>query len=180
MTDRVFNVLFLCTGNSARSILAEALLNHLGEGRFHAYSAGSHPRGDVHPLALETLRRFDLPIEGLRSKSWDEFEQADAPPMDFIFTVCDNAAGEACPLWLGHPVTAHWGIEDPAAVEGPAFERKAAFARAFAYLRHRISAFVALPMHRLDPAVLQSELQAIGASEDVSSGQAPVQAVSHD
>ncbi|MFI4959774.1 MAG: arsenate reductase ArsC [Lysobacterales bacterium] len=180
MTDRVFNVLFLCTGNSARSILAEALLNHLGEGRFRAYSAGSNPRGEVHPLALETLRRFELPIEGLRSKSWDEFEQVDAPTMDFIFTVCDNAAGEACPLWLGHPVTAHWGIADPAAVEGFELECKAAFATAFGYLRKRISAFVALPMQRLDPAALRSQLQAIGAGEGASSGRASVQVVSHD
>lgn len=180
MTDRVFNVLFLCTGNSARSILAEALLNHLGEGRFHAYSAGSHPRGEVHPLALQTLRSFDLPIEGLRSKSWDEFERPDAPIMDFIFTVCDNAAGEACPLWLGHPVSAHWGIEDPAAAKGSELERKAAFATAFVHLRKRISAFVTLPMQRLDPMALKSELQAIGGGEGASSGAAAIQEAFRD
>ena len=165
MTDRVFNVLFLCTGNSARSILAESLLNQMGQGRFRAYSAGSHPKGEVHPLALETLHGLDFPVDGLRSKSWDEFESVDAPTMDFIFTVCDNAAGEACPLWLGHPVTAHWGIEDPAAVKGTRLERKGAFVMAFGYLHQRISAFVALPMHQLEPAALMSALQAIGATE---------------
>lgn len=170
MTDRVFNVLFLCTGNSARSILAESLLNQMGHGRFRAYSAGSYPKGEVHPLALQTLRGLDFPIDGLRSKSWDEFESADAPTMDFIFTVCDNAAGEACPLWLGHPVTAHWGIEDPAAVRGTELEQKAAFVMAFGYLHQRISAFVALPIHRLEPAALESALQAIGAIEGASHG----------
>lgn len=171
MTDRVFNVLFLCTGNSARSILAESLLNQVGYGRFRAYSAGSHPKGEVHPLALETLRSLDFPIDGLRSKSWDEFERPDAPTMDFIFTVCDNAAGEACPLWLGHPVTAHWGVDDPAAVTGTELERKAAFVTSFGYLRNRIGAFVALPMHGLEPAALTAELQAIGGI-DGASGQA--------
>ena len=170
MTDRVFNVLFLCTGNSARSILAESLLNQMGHGRFQAYSAGSHPKGEVHPLALETLRGLDFPVDGLRSKSWDEFEASDAPIMDFIFTVCDNAAGEACPLWLGHPVTAHWGIEDPAAVKGTELQLKAAFVEALGHLRNRISAFVALPLHRLDPARLMSALQAIGAIEGASRG----------
>jgi len=179
MSDRVFNVLFLCTGNSARSILAESVLNQMGNGRFRAYSAGSQPKGEVHPLALETLRSLDFPVDGLRSKSWEEFESAGAPTMDFIFTVCDNAAGEACPLWLGHPVTAHWGIEDPAAVEGTELERKAAFVAAFGYLRNRISALVALPMHRLKPAALQSELQAIGAIEGNSSDQAASQDASH-
>jgi arsenate reductase len=175
-----FNVLFLCTGNSARSILAESLLNRLGEGRFHAYSAGSQPRGEVHPLAIETLRSFGMPTTGMRSKSWDEFEQAGAPVMDFIFTVCDNAAGEACPVWLGHPVSAHWGIEDPAAVQGTDLQRKAAFVAAFGYLKQRIEAFVALPVHRLAPAALRSELVAIGASAGASSRVSQAEQGSHD
>jgi arsenate reductase len=170
MSGRVFNVLFLCTGNSARSILAESLLAHLGAGRFRAWSAGSHPKGLVHPLALEVLREVGLPVAGLRSKSWDEFEQADAPAMDFIFTVCDNAAGEACPLWLGHPVSEHWGIVDPAAVQGAMREQKAAFVAALGHLRHRIEAFVALPIGKLEPAALKSALQAIGAREGASAG----------
>jgi arsenate reductase len=178
MTDRVFDVLFLCTGNSARSILAESLLNQMGNGRFRAYSAGSHPKGEVHPLARETLRSLDFPIDGLRSKSWDEFERPDAPTMDLIITVCDNAAGEACPLWLGHPVTAHWGIEDPAAVTGTELERKAAFFTALGYLRNRISAFVALPMDGLEPAALRSALQAIGGIEGAS-GQTASRELSH-
>jgi arsenate reductase (thioredoxin) len=179
MTDRVFNVLFLCTGNSARSILAESLLNQMGDGRFRAHSAGSHPKGTVHPLALETLRGLDFPIDGLRSKSWDEFESTEAPIMDFIFTVCDNAAGEACPLWLGHPMTAHWGIEDPAAVEGSELEQKTAFVVACGYLHSRISAFVALPIHRLEPAALKSALQAIGGIEGASSVPITMGAASH-
>lgn len=170
MTEHVFNVLFLCTGNSARSILAESLLNCIGGGRFRAWSAGSQPKVEVHPLALETLRNFDLPTAGLRSKSWDEFEQTGAPTMDFIFTVCDNAAGEACPVWLGHPVSAHWGIEDPAAAAGTELQRKAAFVSAFGFLKNRIEAFVALPMHHLAPATLRAELAAIGASKGASDG----------
>lgn len=170
MNGRVFHVLFLCTGNSARSILAESLLAHLGAERFRAYSAGSHPKGVVHPLALEVLREAGLPVAGLRSKSWDEFEQADAPAMDFIFTVCDNAAGEACPLWLGHPVSAHWGIADPAAVAGAMDERKAAFVAALVHLRNRIEAFVALPIDKLEPAALKSALRAIGARAGASAG----------
>lgn len=180
MSDRIFNVLFLCTGNSARSILAESLLNQLGAGRFRAWSAGSQPKGEVHPLALETLRGFGLPIDGMRSKSWDEFERADAPAMDFIFTVCDNAAGEACPVWLGHPVSAHWGIEDPAAVRGSEAEQKAAFVKAFGYLKSRIEAFVALPIQRLAPAALHAELAAIGATEGSSGDHAARGASSAD
>ncbi len=179
MTERVFNALFLCTGNSARSILAEALLNHLGQGRFRAWSAGSHPKGEVHPLALQTLRNAGLPVAGLRSKSWEEFERVDAPSMDFIFTVCDNAAGETCPVWLGHPVSAHWGIEDPAAAQGLEAEQLAAFTRAFGYLRSRIGAFVALPLQRLEPVALQAKLQQIGATEGASTGPGAQVGASH-
>lgn len=138
------NVLFLCTGNSARSILAEALLNHpaIGHGRYRAFSAGSHPKGAVHPLALETLRTHGIATDGLRSKSWDEFAAPGAPPIDFVFTVCDNAAAEACPLWPGHPATAHWGIADPAAIEGTHAERQRAFTDAFAELKRRITTWV--------------------------------------
>jgi protein-tyrosine-phosphatase len=160
--DHVYNVLFLCTGNSARSIFGEALLNHLGGGRFRGYSAGSHPRGEVHPLALEVLAEAGIPTEGLRSKSWDEFAGPDAPQMDFVFTVCDSAAGEACPIWPGHPMTAHWGIEDPAAVEGYDLRRKLAFQDAFRYMRNRVSAFVSLPIAGLDRVSLQTRLHGIG------------------
>ena len=146
MPDHVYNVLFLCTGNSARSILAEAMLNKDGQGRFKAFSAGSQPKPDVNPMAVQVLRETEYPTEGLRSKSWDEFAGADAPVMDFVFTVCDNAAGEACPYWPGQPVTAHWGIEDPAAAEGTDLERKTAFVTAQCYLKNRIVAFVALPI----------------------------------
>jgi arsenate reductase len=139
----VYNVLFLCTGNSARSILAESLINHWGEGRFRGFSAGSHPRGAVHPLAIELLRQMNLPTEGLRSKSWDEFAAAGAPRIDLVVTVCDNAAAEVCPVWPGHPATAHWGIPDPAAVEGTPEQRMAAFRDALGTLERRIRAFVA-------------------------------------
>lgn len=142
----MLNVLFLCTGNSARSILAEQLLNHWGKGKFHAFSAGSHPKGQVHPIALALLQHMNLPTDGLRSKSWDEFARPAAPPIDFIFTVCDNAAGEVCPVWPGRPITAHWGIEDPAAVEGSESERWAAFRKAFQELESRIKAFTSLPV----------------------------------
>jgi len=162
MPERVYNVLFLCTGNSARSILAEAMLNKEGQGRFRAYSAGSQPKPDVNPLALQVLRETDYPTEGLRSKSWDEFAGPEAPVMDFVFTVCDNAAGEACPYWPGQPVTAHWGIEDPAAVEGSDMERKAAFVTAQRYLKNRIAAFVALPVCSLDQVALSSHVREIG------------------
>jgi arsenate reductase len=157
-----FNVLFLCTGNSARSILAEALINHWGRGKFVGYSAGSHPKGAVHPIALELLRRVNLPVEGLRSKSWDEFARADSPHMDFVFTVCDNAAGEACPLWPGQPMTAHWGVADPAAVEGPETRQWVAFRTALRELENRIKVFVSLPFASLDRLRLQERLDEIG------------------
>ncbi len=162
MPDRVYNVLFLCTGNSARSILAEAMLNKDGHGRFKAFSAGSQPKPDVNPMAIQVLRESEYPTEGLRSKTWDEFAAPDAPIMDFVFTVCDNAAGEACPFWPGQPVTAHWGIEDPAAVEGTDIERKTAFVTAQRYLKNRISAFLALPMASLDHVALTSQVREIG------------------
>jgi arsenate reductase len=167
MTDRILNVLFLCTGNSARSILAESILTKDGAGRFHAFSAGSMPKGDVNPLAIQTLEQFGYPTVGLRSKSWDEFEAAGAPPMDFVFTVCDNAAGEVCPIWPGHPLKAHWGIEDPAAAEGTHIEKLAAFATAFRYLKNRIDAFIALPAAKLQDSSL---LREIGSSQGASSG----------
>ncbi len=163
--DRVYNVLFLCTGNSARSILGEALLNHVGEGRFRAFSAGSTPKGKVHAMAIETLRKTGISTEGLRSKGWDEFATADAPHMDFVLTVCDNAAGEVCPIWPGQPMSAHWGIEDPAAVEGPEFQQRAAFEDALRYLRNRISAFINLPLASIDRMALTSKLRGIGAME---------------
>ena len=163
MPDRVFNVLFLCTGNSARSILGEALLNHVGQGRFRGYSAGSTPKGAVHPRTLETLAKAGISIEGLRSKPWDEFAVPAAPKMDFIFTVCDNAAGETCPIWPGQPLTAHWGIEDPAAVNGPEFKQRAAFEDALRFLRNRIGEFVILPLASIDRMALNSRLEAIGA-----------------
>ncbi len=157
-----YNVLFLCTGNSARSILAESLLNDLGKSRFRGFSAGSFPKGQVHPFALQLLRRMDLPSEGLRSKSWDEFAAPEAPPIDFIFTVCDNAAGEVCPIWPGKPVTAHWGIADPAAVEGSDADKAVAFRQAFKELETRIRLFIALPIESLDPVTLREKLRSIG------------------
>lgn len=168
MPDRIYNVLFLCTGNSARSILAEALLNRDGQGRFRAYSAGSFPKGAVHPMALAILSELDFETEDLRSKSWDEFAGPDAPRFDFIFTVCDNAAGETCPIWPGHPMTAHWGIEDPAAVEGD--RQREAFLRALNYLRNRINLFLALPLESIDQMALQQRLREIGHQEGASSG----------
>lgn len=161
-----FNVLFLCTGNSARSILAEAALNQLGHasGRFKAFSAGSHPKGQVHPLALEILARNRIPTDGLRSKSWDEFERADAPPLDFVFTVCDNAAAEVCPLWPGQPMTAHWGVPDPAAVEGTDDEKRRAFAEALVSLKRRIDLFASLPLDKLSKLTLRDRLDEIGRS----------------
>ncbi len=165
MTDRVFNVLFLCTGNSARSILAESILQKDGAGRFRAFSAGSQPKGEVNPLALQTLRELNYPAEGFRSKGWEEFSAPDAPAMDFIFTVCDSAAGEACPIWPGHPMTAHWGIEDPAAVEGMEIEKLGAFAGAFRHLKNRISLFIALPLKSLDEIALSARLREIGRTE---------------
>jgi arsenate reductase len=167
--DRIFNVLFLCTGNSARSILAESVLAKDGAGRFRAFSAGSQPKGEVNPFALKVLRSFDYPADGFRSKSWEEFAGPDAPVMDFVFTVCDNAAGEACPVWPGQPMTAHWGIEDPAAAEGSDIQKEAAFVAAFRYMRNRISVFVALPMSSLDKASLRTKLVEIGQSDGASS-----------
>jgi len=161
--DRIYNVLFLCTGNSARSIIGEAVLNHVGEGRFRGFSAGSTPKGTLHPMTLEVLDAAGIPTEGLRSKAWDEFAAPDAPRMDFVFTVCDNAAGESCPVWPGQPMTAHWGIEDPAAADGPGFRRQAAFEDALRFMRNRIGAFVNLPLASIDRLALQSKLRGIGA-----------------
>jgi len=157
-----YNILFLCTGNSARSILAESIVNRLGGDRFKGFSAGSQPKGEVHPYALELLGSLRLPSDGLRSKSWDEFAAAGAPKMDFIFTVCDNAAGEACPAWPGQPMTAHWGVPDPAAVEGTGIERRAAFRQTFAALDNRIKLFLSLPLGSLDRMTLQARLNDIG------------------
>ncbi len=164
MAERPYNVLFLCTGNSARSIFAECLINHWGRGRFRAFSAGSHPKGAVHPIALELLAQVRLPTRGLRSKSWDEFAAPGAPPLDFVFTVCDNAAGEVCPYWPGQPMTAHWGVPDPAAVTGPDAERWMAFRQALKALENRIKVFTSLPIRALDRLALQERLDAIGKS----------------
>lgn len=164
MAQRAYNVLFLCTGNSARSILAESLLNHWGRGRFRGFSAGSFPKGEVHPLAVQLLRRMNLPVEGLRSKSWDEFAAPAAPRIDFILTVCDNAAGEVCPVWPGRPVTAHWGIADPAALGGTEADKAIAFGKAFKELETRIKLFTSLPIPSLDALTLQSRLREIGTS----------------
>ena len=161
-TDKTYNALFICTGNSARSILAEGILNELGQGRFRAYSAGSHPKGEVHPLALATLERLHMPTAGYRSKNWDEFAAPGAPELDFIFTVCDNAAGEVCPVWPGQPMTAHWGIEDPAAVAGSEEARRHAVSMAAMMLNRRIALFTSLPLNKLDALSLQRELKAIG------------------
>ncbi|HVT52233.1 MAG TPA: arsenate reductase ArsC [Dongiaceae bacterium] len=158
----VFNVLFLCTGNSARSILAEAILNREGKGKFAAYSAGSHPKGEVHPFAIDLLRKMNYATAGLRSKSWDEFAAAGAPEMDFVFTVCDSAAAEICPVWPGQPMTAHWGIPDPAAAAGSEAERRLAFAEAYRALNNRISIFASLPLNSLDRLSLQKHLDQIG------------------
>ena len=158
----VFNTLFLCTGNSARSILAEAILNREGKGRFTAYSAGSQPKGAVHPFALDLLKRMNHPTDGLRSKSWEEFSGAGAPELDFVFTVCDNAANEVCPVWPGQPMTAHWGIPDPAAAEGTEAERRLAFADTYRQLSNRISIFTSLPIASLDRLSLQQRLDEIG------------------
>jgi protein-tyrosine-phosphatase len=159
---RLYNVLFLCTGNSARSILAEALINHWGHGRFRGFSAGSHPKGRVHPIAIELLKHMQLPTETLESKSWDAFAAPDAPRLDFVFTVCDNAAGETCPVWPGQPMTAHWGVQDPAAVEGSDAEKWLAFRQAFKELEARIRIFASLPIASLDRIKLQEQLDAIG------------------
>jgi arsenate reductase len=160
-----YHVLFLCTGNSARSILAEAILGRLGAGRFRAHSAGSHPKGRVHPMALEILRERGYDTRGLRSKSWDEFARPGAVPLDFVFTVCDDAAGEACPVWPGQPMTAHWGVEDPAAFEGPEDRRRRLFLRTYVELERRIDLFTSLPVESLDRLTLQARLNEIGKPE---------------
>jgi len=160
--SRTFNVLFLCTGNSARSIIAESILRSVGGARFNAFSAGSHPTGTVNPLAVEVLRDTHMPVDGLRSKSWDEFAQPGAPELDFIITVCDNAAGEACPIWPGKPVTAHWGVPDPASVEGDEASKRAAFLEAATALRRRIELFLALPIAKLDARAIKAEMRDIG------------------
>ena len=160
---RVFNVLFLCTGNSARSILAEAILNKVGHGAFRAYSAGSFPKGKVHPQALALLDSLKFDTSGFRSKSWDEFAGRDAPVLDFVFTVCDNAANEVCPVWPGQPMTAHWGVPDPAAVEGTPAEVGAAFADTYRMLNNRIAAFTSLPLDKLDRMSLSARVREIGA-----------------
>jgi arsenate reductase len=162
MTGRVFNVLFLCTGNSARSILAEAILNSIGKGHFRAFSAGSHPAGKVNPFAIDLLQKQNLGTTGLRSKNWDEFAAAGAPHLDFVFTVCDNAAGEVCPIWPGKPMTAHWGIEDPAAVAGSDEQKRKAFSAAFKLLHRRISLFTSLPLAKLDAMAIKREVDQIG------------------
>jgi protein-tyrosine-phosphatase len=161
-----YNVLFLCTGNSARSIMAEVLLNAMGQGRFKAYSAGSHPKGEVHAHALRLIEKSRLPTAGLRSKSWDEFAQAGAPELHFVFTVCDNAAGEVCPVWPGQPLTAHWGIPDPAAATGTEAEIDRAFVRAFEQLQRRISLFTALRLESLDRVALKQRVDDIGKTRD--------------
>src|SRR5688572_11296473 len=162
MSDKPLNVLFLCTGNSARSILAEALVNHWGRGKFVGFSAGSSPKGQVHPIALELLKHMKMPTDGMRSKSWDEFAQPGAPRLDFVFTVCDNAAGEMCPVWPGQPMTAHWGVEDPAAVESSETDKWMAFRKAFSELESRIKIFTSLPIRTLDKVKLQERLRDIG------------------
>ena len=167
MTEHVLNVLFLCTGNSARSILAESILNHVGKGRFRAYSAGSHPNCTVNPFVLDLLKQQGLPTEGLRSKRWDEFVAPDAPKLDFVFTVCDNAAGEVCPVWPGQPMTAHWGLPDPVKATGTEAEKALAFGEVYEVLEDRLSTFVALPIATLDRLSLQHRLDALGQPEKV-------------
>ncbi|MGQ0684984.1 arsenate reductase ArsC [Bradyrhizobium sp.] len=171
MSDRTFNVMFLCTGNTARSILAESILRKEGRGRFNAFSAGSQPKGMVNPFAIKVLAEMDYPVDGLHSKSWQEFAHEGAPAMDFVFTVCDNAAGEACPIWPGQPMTAHWGIEDPAAVEGTDLQKEAAFIQAFRYVKNRITAFTSLPFASIDRLSLGTRLRDIGRLEGATVGQ---------
>jgi protein-tyrosine-phosphatase len=165
--DHPFNVLFLCTGNSARSIMGEAILNCTGQGKFRAYSAGSQPKGRIHPYALELLQRLHYDVRGLRSKSWEEFTRPGAPKLDFVFTVCDNAAAEVCPVWPGQPLTAHWGIPDPAEATGNEAEVRLAFADALRMLTNRINIFISLPIRSLDQLALQKRLDAIGKTKDV-------------
>ena len=169
MSEQVYNVLFLCTGNSARSILAESILRKDGGRHFRAFSAGSQPKGTVNPFAIKVLGSLDYPVDNLRSKSWEEFARPDAPVMDFVFTVCDNAAGETCPVWPGQPLTAHWGIEDPAEVEGTDLQKEAAFVAAFRYLKNRIGAFTSLPLKSIDRLSLGTKLRDIGHTEGATS-----------
>ena len=169
LSGRIYNVLFLCTGNTARSILAESILRKDGGGKFHAFSAGSQPKGSINPFAVKVLESFQYLSDGLRSKSWQEFATPDAPVMDFVFTVCDNAAGESCPVWPGQPMTAHWGIEDPAAVTGPDFEKEAAFVAALRYLKNRINIFTSLPLGSIDRMSLGARLREIGQAEGTTS-----------
>src|SRR6516162_4545386 len=170
MPNKIYNVLFLCTGNSARSILAESIMRKDGAGRFRSFSAGSHPKGQINPFAFKVLKATNYPIDGMHSKSWLEFARRDAPVLDFVFTVCDNAAGEACPVWPGQPMTAHWGIEDPAAVQGTELEREAAFTAAFRYLKDRIVAFINLPLQSISKLALSARLKEIGHMEGSTSG----------
>lgn len=170
MSERIYNVMFLCTGNSARSIMAEGILRLDGLGHFHAFSAGSYPKGEVNPFALKVLESYDYPTDGLRSKSWNEFSSPNAPVMDFVFTVCDNAAAETCPVWPGHPMTAHWGIDDPAAITGPDIEEEKAFVQAFKYLKTRIGLFLSLPLAKIDTMALGTKLREIGKSDGASLG----------
>jgi len=165
VSEKIYNVLFLCTGNTARSILAEGILARDGHDKFRAYSAGSQPKGIVNPFAIKVLQNFGYSTEGLSSKSWDVFASSDAPKMDFVFTVCDNAAGEACPLWPGQPMTAHWGIADPASIEGTDLDKERAFIEAFRFMRNRIQAFISLPMSAIDKMALKQELSTIGLME---------------
>jgi len=169
MRDSEYNVLFLCTGNSARSVIAESILRKDGAGRFKAFSAGSHPKGAINPFALKVLDAYGYPTDGFRSKSWDEFAVPGAPQLDFVFTVCDTAAGEACPIWPGQPMTAHWGIEDPAAIGGSDVEKERAFNTAFRYLKNRISVFTSLPIRSLDTLTLNARLHEIGRLEGATS-----------
>ncbi len=168
MSDKIYNVLFLCTGNSARSILGEAVMNKLGAGRFKAWSAGSQPKGEVHPMALSVLSNMGYDTTGIYSKSWSEFCEPGSPEFDFIFTVCDSAAGEICPVWIGHPMTAHWGIEDPAAVEGDG--QRDAFLQALRYLTNRITLFLTLPIASIDEMAMKQKLKEIGKAEGASGG----------
>jgi protein-tyrosine-phosphatase len=174
MSERIYNVLFLCTGNSARSILAESILRKDGRRHFRAFSAGSQPKGTVNPLAIKVLNSLDYPTDGLRSKSWEEFAAPDAPVMDFVFTACDNAAGESCPVWPGQPLTAHWGIEDPAEIEGTAIQKEAAFVAALRYLRNRIAIFTNLPLGSIDRLSLGTRLRDIGGAEGATASRPDV------
>jgi arsenate reductase (thioredoxin) len=174
MSEPVYNVLFLCTGNSARSILAESILRKEGRQLFRAFSAGSQPKGTVNPIAIKVLNSLDFPTDGLRSKSWEEFARPDAPVMDFVFTVCDNAAGESCPVWPGQPMTAHWGIEDPAEVEGTDLQKEAAFVAALRYLKNRIAVFSSLPLGSIDRLSLGTRLRDIGQGEGATTSRPDV------